>query len=115
MIVIHCEFYVDPNDRDAWIESAVRTATISRSEVGCLSYQFSFDVAEPNIAYAYEVWASQEDLDAHMAAPHHAIRLRELEAWNIVRREAVFYGIEWARDFLAEQGAAASSTDLGSA
>jgi quinol monooxygenase YgiN len=61
------------------MESAVRTATISRAEVGCISVHFSFDVAEPNIAYTNEVWASQEDLDAHMAAPH-AIPLRDLEA-----------------------------------
>jgi len=51
MIVIHCRFGIDPRDREAWTESAKRMATLSRAEEGCIAYDFSFDVIDPNVAY----------------------------------------------------------------
>jgi quinol monooxygenase YgiN len=105
MIVIHCRFGIDPKDRDAWAESAERMATLSRAEEGCIAYDFSFDVIDPNVAYAYEAWETQELLDAHSAAPHHVKRAKELEGWNIDYQQIFFYGVEWERDMLAERRA----------
>jgi quinol monooxygenase YgiN len=105
MIVIHCRFVIDPRDREAWVESSQRMALASRAEDGCLGYAFSFDVIDPNVAYAYEAWASQELLDAHIAAPHHVARAKELEAWNIDFQQITFWGVDWERDVLAERRA----------
>jgi quinol monooxygenase YgiN len=103
VIVIHCRFVIAPKDRQAWTESAQRMATLSRAEDGCIAYDFSFDVIDPNVAYAYEAWESQEQLDAHMAAPHHVARAKELEAWDVDYQQIFFYGVEWERDLLAER------------
>src|SRR5262249_25133565 len=105
VIVIHCQFLIDPKDRDAWTESSQRMAKASRAEEGCLAYNFSFDVVDPNVAYAYEAWDSQEHLDAHISAPHHVARAKELEAWNIGYEPISFYGVEWEGDVLAERQA----------
>src|SRR5262249_46872695 len=105
MIVIHCRFRIPPDARDAWTESARRIATLSRAEKGCLAYDFSFDILDPDIAYAYEAWESQELLNAHITAPHHIQRAHELEQWTIDYQEITFYGVAWERDVLAERQA----------
>jgi quinol monooxygenase YgiN len=105
LIVIHCRFRIDPTIRDAWTESARRMALASRAEEGCIAYDFSFDVIDPDIAYAYEAWETQETLDAHIAAPHHVARMAEVEQWDVERQQILFYGVEWQRDVLAERAA----------
>jgi quinol monooxygenase YgiN len=105
MIVIHCRFRISPADRAAWTESAQRMATLSRAEDGCIAYAFSFDVNDPDIAYAYEAWETQEQLDAHIAAPHHVQRTEERKQWDIDYQVMKFYGVEWERDLLAERAA----------
>jgi quinol monooxygenase YgiN len=102
VIVIHCRFVIDPKDRDAWTESAQRMATLSRAEEGNIAYDFSFDVIDPNVAYVYEAWTTQELLDRHIAAPHHVARAEELKAWNIDYQQIFFYGVAWERDVRAE-------------
>jgi quinol monooxygenase YgiN len=108
MIVIHCRFRIPAADKEAWTESSRRMATLSRAEDGCLGYNFSFDVIDPDIAYAYEAWETQEQLDAHIVAPHHISRAEELKQWGIDYQEIKFYGVEWERDVLAERHARAA-------
>lgn len=42
----------------------------TRAEAGCINYDFHVDAADPCVFVFYENWASQADLDAHMAMPH---------------------------------------------
>jgi quinol monooxygenase YgiN len=39
----------------------------SRAEQGCIEYTFSADPLVPGRVVLYERWASQEDLDQHLA------------------------------------------------
>jgi len=110
LIVIHCRFWIDPKDREAWVESAQRMASLSRAEVGNIAYDFSFDVIDPNVAYAYEAWDTQEHLDDHIAAQHHVQRANELATMNIDYQQIFFYGVDWQRDVLAERQQADASS-----
>ncbi|QXI37874.1 putative quinol monooxygenase [Pseudomonas xantholysinigenes] len=42
----------------------------SRQEPGCLEYHMLRDQQDPSLFVFFEVWASQADLDVHLALPH---------------------------------------------
>jgi hypothetical protein len=81
VIVIHCRFGIAPKGREAWTESARRTVVLCRAEDGCIAYDFSFDVIDPDVAYAYEAWESQDgrhgdagpDEDQHQCVRHTSV------------------------------------------
>ena len=39
-------------------------------EPGCISYDFSFDAADPCVMRVFEQWQSEDDLTAHLQLPH---------------------------------------------
>lgn len=51
----------------------------TRAEPGCLNYDFHVDAADPCCFVFYENWRTQADLDTHMAAPHLAPLLSQLD------------------------------------
>jgi quinol monooxygenase YgiN len=58
-------------------EKAVEAALLalagaSKGDHGCVSYEVFASTAVPNTFVTIEEWASQEDIDAHMASPHMA-------------------------------------------
>ena len=53
----------------------------TRREKGCVTYDLHQGTADPGWFFFYENWEHEEDLDAHLAAPHvaeFAGRLEEL-------------------------------------
>lgn len=68
MVIVAGTFEVDPDQREAFLAGRIALMQTSRSERGCLEYTFSADPIEPGRVVLYERWASQEDLDAHLAA-----------------------------------------------
>ncbi len=45
-------------------------AVSTRTESGCVSYELYASAADPTVFVTIEKWASQRDLDGHMASPH---------------------------------------------
>lgn len=97
-IVIHCRFTVPFEHRDAWVESAREMAQKSRAEPGCLDYCFSFDLADPGVAYCYQEWASREQLDAHASSPHRNARMQNLASWDIGNDKIMYYRVASSAD-----------------
>lgn len=69
MVIVAGVFAVDPEQREAFIASKLERMRTSRAERGCLEYTFSADPLDPGRVVLYERWESQQDLDAHLAAP----------------------------------------------
>lgn len=44
----------------------------SRAEEGCLAYTFSADLTAPDTLHLFEIWASEEVLEAHRQSAHMA-------------------------------------------
>lgn len=61
---------VKPGSEDV-IRAALNTlVTATREEDGCVSYDLFESAAAPGTFVTIESWRSQEDLDAHLQAPH---------------------------------------------
>ena len=69
MVIVAGTFEVDPEQRDAFLAGRIERMHTSRAERGCLEYTFSADPIDPGRVLLFERWASQEDLDAHLAVP----------------------------------------------
>ena len=69
MVIVAGTFQVDPEQREAFLASRIERMRTSRAEPGCLEYTFSVDPLDPGRVLLFERWASQADLDAHLAVP----------------------------------------------
>ena len=58
--------------RDAVLAGVQEMMAASRAEEGCLAYTFSADLAAPDILHLFEVWTSEQALEAHRQSPHMA-------------------------------------------
>lgn len=68
MFVIAGTFRVD--DVAAARPHMERMVALSRAEAGCVEYSYGFDLVEPTLIRAYEIWESRAAHAAHDAAPH---------------------------------------------
>ncbi len=68
MVIVGGWFEVDPVERDAFVAARADDVLRSRGEQGCIEYVIAADPVDPGRAVLFERWASQADLDAHLAA-----------------------------------------------
>jgi quinol monooxygenase YgiN len=68
MLIVGGWFEVDPAERDAFITERSEVILRSRAEHGCIEYVIAADPVDPGRAVLFERWASQADLDVHLAA-----------------------------------------------
>jgi quinol monooxygenase YgiN len=68
MVIVGGTFVVDPAQRESFLASRHDAMRASRAEPGCLEYTLSADPIDPSRVVLFERWASQEALDAHLAA-----------------------------------------------
>jgi quinol monooxygenase YgiN len=70
MIVIAGKVTVRRERRDEAVRAALAMAEATRKEEGCLAYQFSSDLADPDTIFIFEEWASEETLARHFQTEH---------------------------------------------
>lgn len=73
MLLIAGTIRVQPADRDAVIAAMTQMMSETMKEEGCVSYDFSTDLNEPELFHLFEEWESGEHLAAHAVAPHMAV------------------------------------------
>jgi quinol monooxygenase YgiN len=67
VVIVGGTFEVEPVRRDQYLTERHDLMRASRAEVGCIEYTFAADPLDPGRVVLFERWASQEDLDNHLA------------------------------------------------
>ncbi len=70
MLILIAKFRTKPERRTEMMEMSKRMLAPSRSEDGCILYEFLQDPFDPDAFTFYEKWRSRQDLDLHFEMPH---------------------------------------------
>jgi quinol monooxygenase YgiN len=70
VIIIAGNVTVKPDRRDEWLQVAMAMSRASQAEDGCVTYRFYQDLEDPNLMLLFEVWESEEALEAHFKTDH---------------------------------------------
>ncbi|WP_457977560.1 antibiotic biosynthesis monooxygenase [Ectopseudomonas composti] len=62
--------HTKPEQADAFEQLFRSYVEPSRAEPGCIEYHMLRDVQDPTLFIFYEVWASPEAFELHVALPH---------------------------------------------
>ena len=62
MIIVAGALVVDPQERDAYLETCIPVMAAARQAPGCLDFALSPDLLEPGRINVFERWAGDEDL-----------------------------------------------------
>jgi quinol monooxygenase YgiN len=78
MIIVHGSIPVLPDCRERALELARRMIEATRSETGCISYDFYVGLSDPNTLMLFQEWENMEALMGHFQTDHMEEFLREL-------------------------------------
>lgn len=72
MLIIAGTITFDPAHTDTLVPAVAAMVAATLQEEGCQDYNFSIDPTDPSTVRVFEIWDSQEHLDAHFQTPHMA-------------------------------------------
>jgi len=72
VLIIAGKFRIDPKTREATFAAAREMMAETLKEKGCHAYDFTADLADPDVMHLFERWESDEALRAHFVTPHMA-------------------------------------------
>ncbi len=78
VIIVHGTIPVKEESRDEALDLARTMAAATRTEPGCLSYDFYVGLTEPNKLMLFQEWETMEALMEHFKTDHMEAFLREL-------------------------------------
>ncbi len=78
MLVVLAEARFDPAQTERVRAVARPMIRASRAEPGCASYDYAFDLLEPDLMRVRELWKDERALKDHFATPHMAVFLKGL-------------------------------------
>lgn len=61
---------VNPEQREVAVNAVLKCMAETKKEAGCLAYEFTVDLLDPNLFHLYELWDEDASLDAHMKLAH---------------------------------------------
>ncbi|RYB07862.1 putative quinol monooxygenase [Lichenibacterium ramalinae] len=70
MVYVIATLHIHPEKRADFLEDARTVIAHTVKEEGCLSYDLTSSITEPNEFVFVERWASREALAAHFDTPH---------------------------------------------
>jgi quinol monooxygenase YgiN len=70
MIIVHGTFPVRAEVRDEALDLMRQMAEASRSEEGCISYEFYVGLTDPNTLLLFQEWESVDALQGHFETTH---------------------------------------------
>ena len=87
MIIVTGTFRVPPDRIEDARKAMTDVVAITRTEQGCITYQFCCDIADPAACRVYEEWESQEALEAHLDTRHIRAYRAEMAAIGVGDRD----------------------------
>jgi quinol monooxygenase YgiN len=66
IVIVQGVFFLDPDERDRFVETSVEGMRSSRQEEGCLEYVMAVDPLDPERAILSERWESMDHLQVHL-------------------------------------------------
>ncbi len=81
MFVVHGTFPIKPDSVEELKSALAGLQVTTRTESGCLSYEWSESVETPGTFYSIETWESREALETHLAADHVKAAVAALPGW----------------------------------
>lgn len=91
MIVVAGIITFDPDYQAPMVEAANRVAEITRTESGCISYEFFADLNEAGRLHLFEEWELVGDLERHLEAAHLADFYGVMQASGLRSRDITRY------------------------
>ncbi|MFV2040264.1 MAG: putative quinol monooxygenase, partial [Acidimicrobiales bacterium] len=81
MLIVAGTISFDPSKTEEARAAVSKMMAATHEEAGNIEYVFSIDMTDPGVMRLFEVWESQDALDAHFVAPHmeeFGVAVREL-------------------------------------
>ena len=81
MIIVTVAGKVKPEFKQTFLQHMQELAVIVREESGCICYQQNITADDENILFLYEEWASEQELQAHLASAHMQEHFEQARPW----------------------------------
>ncbi len=78
MIIVHGIIPIKPNQRDKALSLAREMSDATRTENGCISYEFYVGLRDPNTLILLQEWENMDALAGHLRTEHMKVFLDEL-------------------------------------
>ncbi|MEI6641873.1 MAG: putative quinol monooxygenase [Novosphingobium sp.] len=91
MIIVMGKLRIDAEAIEAALPAARKVVAATQSEDGCIQYDYSRDISDPEIFHITERWTSREALAAHLKTPHVAEWIAVLSGMTMKERNIRIY------------------------
>lgn len=99
MVAIVGQFRLPAEAMDAARPVMRKVMEATRAEDGCIEYNYAEDVLDPGLIRVSEVWASRDQLSAHLKTPHMAVWAEERAALGLSGRDITVYEVSGTAKF----------------
>jgi quinol monooxygenase YgiN len=93
MLVVAGTITFDPAHQDRMAEAAQVVVAATRSEAGCISYEFFADLTAPGRFHLFEEWEDEASLLAHFETEHLAAFYKVMQASGLKTRDITRYHV----------------------
>ena len=97
MIVVAAKFVAKPERKSEGLQLAATVAAHSRTEAGCISYNFYEQPGNDECLF-FEEWADQKALDEHFRTPHFVAFSKQLPGMIVGAAKIRVYEVSGMRD-----------------
>lgn len=98
MIIVMGKLRIDAAAIEAALPAAQKVVAATQQEEGCLQYDYSRDISDPEVFHITERWTSREALGAHLKTPHVAEWIAVLQTMTMKERFIKLYDTDEGED-----------------
>jgi quinol monooxygenase YgiN len=98
MIIVMGKLRIDAEAIEAALPAARKVVAATQAEEGCLQYDYSRDIADPELFHITERWTSREALGAHLKTAHVAEWIAVLQTLTMKERHIRLYDTDEGED-----------------